>query len=95
MQSLINFTKTAALRTQVVRAAMIAQPSANFAKLNDKERGDEKNFFNKEDEKLLKGLLKKMSAQTKAVQQEPAECQKSLDALKDIFKKHKLDETAH
>jgi len=95
MQSLITFTKTAALRTQVVRAAMIAQPSAQFAKIADKEKGDEKNFFNKEDEKLLKGLLKKMNAQAKAVEQAPEECQKSADALKEIFKKHKLDEATH
>jgi hypothetical protein len=77
-----------------VRVAL-AQPSVvGFAsKLGEKERGDEKNFFNKEDEKLLKGLLKKMTAQAKAAEQ-PA-TQVSADALKDLFKKHKIDEAAN
>ena len=91
MQSLINFTKTAALRSQVTRLAVVAYPSASFAsKLSDKERGDEKNYFNNEDEKLLKGLLKKMNAQVKQVEKAPEESQKSADALKELFKKHKI-----
>ena len=93
MQNLINFTKTAAVRT--MRATMIAQPSATFSKIADKERGDEKNFFNKEDEKLLKGLLKKVAAQSKAAEQAPEVGQKSADALKDLLKKHKIDEATH
>ena len=96
MQSLIAFTKHAAVRTQLARFAVFAQPAnASFAKIADKEKGDEKNFFNKEDEKLLKGLLKKMNSQVKAAEHAPEEGKKSADALKELLKKHKIDEAEH
>jgi hypothetical protein len=46
----------------------------NFAnKFSDKEKGDEKVHFNKEDEKLLKNLIKKMQTQAKQAEKAPEE----------------------
>ena len=42
----------------VMRNQMVVAPFSNI--LKDKERGEEKLFFNKQDEKILKNLLKKM-----------------------------------
>lgn len=91
MQSLIK--NTVAIRSSV-RALTAAVPAMNFATkpLDGKEKGDEKNYFNKEDEKVLKNLLKKMSAQAKAAEQAPEEVQKSEAALQKLFKQHKLEE---
>ena len=60
--------------------------------LADKERGDEKAHFNKEDEKLLKNLLKKVQIQAKQSEHTPAEVAKSNASLKKVFKDHKIDE---
>ena len=95
MQSLIAAKRVA---SQSLRPMMIARvPSMSFAgkPLGDKERGDEKVFFNKEDEKVLKNLLKKMQTQAKQGEATPAEAEKSTANLKKLFKTHKLDETAN
>jgi hypothetical protein len=63
--------------------------------LDGKEKGDEKQFFNKEDEKLLKGLLKKVQNQAKASEQTPEEVEKSQAALKKLFKDNKIEESAN
>ena len=57
---------TSSTRLLLSRQVIVAQPVMHFATpkstgpLSGKEKGDEKQFFNKEDEKLLKGLLKKV-----------------------------------
>ena len=44
---------------------LVVQRSSAFSnKLKDKEAADERLYFNKNDEKLLKGLLKKMQNQS-------------------------------
>lgn len=94
MQSLI-FKHTAAQRTLTLARPMVAmmnQPMMCFAAkgpLNEKEKGDEKQFFNKEDEKLLKNLLKKVQTVSKASAEGT---EKSQDALKKLFKEHKISE---
>jgi hypothetical protein len=50
-------------------APLYVQPMATFSdKLKDKGSGDEKIFFNKEDERALKKLLKKVKGQSSQVE---------------------------
>lgn len=58
------------LRQSLLRstAPLYVQPMAVFSdKLKEKGAGDERLFFNKEDEKALKKLLKKVSGQSNQV----------------------------
>ncbi len=91
MQSLI--TKRI-LGTRVMTSAL---PIATFATkkgpLDHKEKGDEKVFFDKEDQAALKKLLKKLQDQEKLQKSDGAE--KHTDQLKKLFKDHKIDEAAH
>ena len=81
------------LMTARSAVTMTAVPRMTFAAttkkstLEKKEVGDEKNYFNKEDEKLLKGLLKKMQNVQKAEETSTADSEKKLTAL---FKKHNV-----
>lgn len=90
MQSLI--AKRALNVTVFSRVPMMSFATKSSNPLGGKEKGDEKQFFNKEDEKLLKGLLKKMQQQAKAAEGTPEQSEKSVTALKDLFKKHKIDQ---
>ena len=91
MQSLL--VKSAA-RALARDTRMVACMSFSSNPLGSKEKGDEKQFFNKEDEKVLKDLLKKMQAQAKKAEA-PENTEKSATALKKLFKSHKLSETDH
>jgi len=97
MQNLIVKGMIARTMVRDSRLVVCSFPAMRFSgPLNNKEKGDEKQFFNKEDEKVLKDLLKKMQAQNKqaaAPVEENAE--KSAAALKKLFKAHKLNETEH
>lgn len=95
MQSLIAKT---VLRDSVLaaRTGLYAVPAMSFAAksgpLAGKEQGDEKQFFNKEDEKVLKNLLKKMQTQSKQAESAEENSEKSATALKKLFKDHKISE---
>lgn len=60
--------------------------------LEGKEKGDEKVFFNKEDEKVLKNLIKKMEIQNEQAKKLADEAPKHSASLSALFKKHGLDE---
>ena len=83
--------------TLLSRSAQL--PLATFATkkgpLDGKERGDEKVFFDKEDQQALKKLLKKLQEQEKQVKAEEKEVGKHEEALQKLFAKHKLDDKAH
>ncbi len=84
-------------RIFALRQALPAQQLRCFAgkgPLSEKERGDEKQFFNKEDEKVLKNLLKKMQAQQQQAE-DPAASKKAEDSLRKVFKEHKYNEKEH
>lgn len=81
----IMSTRSAVAITAVPRMAFAAPTKKST--LDKKEVGDEKNYFNKEDEKLLKGLLKKMQQQQKVEESTRTDAEKGLSAL---FKKHKV-----
>ena len=91
MQSLIAKT---VLRESLVAARFtpVRAFAAKSGPLEGKEKGDEKQFFNKEDEKVLKNLLKKMQTQTKQAESAEENTEKSASSLKKLFKDHKLSE---
>ena len=60
--------------------------------MKDKSKGDEKNFFTKEDQKALQSLLKKMQNQTKVLEKDE---DKHADALKKVLKDHKINADEH
>ena len=92
MQSLL--VKSAA-RAIARDTRMVACMSFSSNPLGSKEKGDEKQFFNKEDEKVLKDLLKKVQGQAKKAEAGEMNTEKSATALKKVFKAHKLSETDH
>lgn len=61
---------------------MMSKCTFSSGPLDDKSKGDEKVFFNKEDQKVLNALLKKMQTQAKQQAAEvPAETCESLNKL--------------
>lgn len=59
--------------------------------MKDKATGDEKNFINKEEEKLLKNLLKKLKDEASET---PAKREKEqLAEIKDLCSQHKVPYT--
>ena len=89
MQSLIA-KRTGAI---AVRASQTMVTVSNFTfasgPLDDKSKGDEKVFFNKEDQKVLNALLKKM--QTQAKQQAEALPAQHCESLNKLLKNHKIN----
>ena len=66
-------------------------PAMRFSdKLKDKERGDERQYFNREDERLLRNLLKKMDHQVDKNAVEEDKGERAHRELKDLFKKYDL-----
>ena len=64
------------------------QGSYNFSSnIKEKGSGEEKNYFNKQDQAVLKNLLKKMSVQAESVSEEDKKHQHE-DQLIEICKKH-------
>jgi hypothetical protein len=94
MQSLILRRTTANI---MARSSSI--PLATFSTkkgpLDGKEKGDEKRFFDKEDQQALKKLLKKLQEQEKVVKAEEKEVEKHEEELKKVFLKHKIDDKQH
>ena len=70
---------------------MVAFNKFSFANapLEDKSKGDEKVFFNKEDQKVLNALLKKMQNQAK--QQSAEVPTQSCESLNKLLKNHKIN----
>jgi hypothetical protein len=60
--------------------------------LDGKEKGDEKVFFDKEDQAALKKLLKKLQDQEKQVKAEDETASKHELSLRNLFKDNKIDE---
>jgi len=60
--------------------------------LDGKEKGDEKVFFDKEDQAALKKLLKKLQDQEKQVKAEDETESKHELSLRNLFKDNKIDE---
>ncbi|CDW83300.1 UNKNOWN [Stylonychia lemnae] len=74
------------------RVVTVQFPSAGFAAKDAKEKstGDEKNFINKQEQEILKNLLKKVSAQNKEAEAEKATRKTTeLAELKKLFGDHK------
>lgn len=99
MQNLTIHTRRA-LQMSLLRSsvAMTYLPVMSFAEkkpFGEKEKGDEKVFFDKQDEKVLKNLLKKMQAQQKIAEKTKEEVETYETNLKKLFKKHKIDEATH
>jgi hypothetical protein len=70
----------------MMRTPFMIIRSAGFSnKLKDKEAGEERLFFNKQDEHLLKNLLKKMQTQTE-VNVDEAKIQAAEKQLTDLCK---------
>jgi len=75
----------------------VSLPMASFATkkgfpLDGKEKGDEKVFFDKEDQAALRKLLKKLQDQEKVVKAEEENADKHHKALKKLFKEHQIEE---
>ena len=96
MQSLIAKRSGAfvALKASQQSAVISNVPAFFFAgdSMKDKSKGDEKNFFTKEDQKALQSLLKKMQNQTKVLEKDE---DKHADALKKVLKDHKINADEH
>ena len=93
MQSLIVKRTT----SMAMRATQTMVTVSNFTftsgPLDDKSKGDEKVFFNKEDQKVLNALLKKMQNQAK---QQAAELpEKHCESLNKLLKDHKINPDEH
>lgn len=93
MQSLI-IKRTSAMAMRATQT-MVTVSNFTFASgpLEDKTKGDEKVFFNKEDQKVLNALLKKMQNQAK---QQAAELPKDqCESLNKLLKDHKINTDEH
>ena len=92
MQTLIakRVATMSALRSSV------SLPMATFATkkgpLDGKEKGDEKVFFDKEDQASLKKLLKKLQDQEKQAKAEDETANKYEQSLRNLFKDNNIDE---
>ncbi len=89
MQSLlVKRTTSMAMRAT---QTMVQVSNFTFASgpLDDKSKGDEKVFFNKEDQKVLNALLKKM--QTQAKQQAAELPAQHCESLNKLLKDHKIN----
>ncbi|GMH40919.1 hypothetical protein BSKO_08823 [Bryopsis sp. KO-2023] len=91
--------KAAGLAYQPAVRATFGQSSrwmsvSGIGNLPEKERGEERLYFNKEDEKLLKKLLSKVKGQADKNDKHGAEGTKAaeLSALKDILGKYKVSD---
>jgi hypothetical protein len=90
MQSLI-FKRGGSMAMRASQNMITTATQFSFATgpLDDKTKGDEKVFFNKEDQKVLNALLKKMQNQAKQQAAElPAQTCESLNKL---LKSHKIN----
>lgn len=63
----------------------------NMKKLDEKEKGDERLYFNKSDEQLLKDLIKKLHKQTDMVEPTELQTQLNREKLKEILGDHNID----
>ena len=74
----------------------VSLPMATFATkkstLDAKEKGDEKVFFDKEDQASLRKLLKKLQEQEKQVKAEDETASKHEQSLRNLFKQNKIEE---
>jgi len=70
--------------------AAAQQPTRFFANWEDKQRGEEKSYFSKQDAKLLKALVEKMEARD----DQPSEASQENCAMQDdltaVFESHGL-----
>ena len=86
-------------RSATILSRSAQLPLATFATkkgpLDGKEKGDEKVFFDKEDQQALKKLLKKLQEQEKQVKAEESQISKHEEALKSIFDKHHISPTTN
>lgn len=93
MQSLIAKRTT----SMAMRATQTMVTVSNFTfasgPLDDKSKGDEKVYFNKEDQKVLNALLKKMQTQVK--QQAADLPEKHCESLTKLLKDHKINADEH
>ena len=91
MQSLI----AKRVATMSVLRRSVSLPMATFATkkgpLDGKEKGDEKVFFDKEDQTALKKLLKKLQDQEKQVKADEETASKHELSLKNLFKDNNID----
>ena len=60
--------------------------------LDGKQKGDEKVYFDKQDQQTLQKLLKKLQDQEKQQKAEENSADKQADALKKLLKDHKIAE---
>ena len=89
MQSLIVKRSTAMAMKGTKTMVTVSNFTFASGPLDDKTKGDEKVFFNKEDQKVLNALLKKM--QTQAKQQAADLPEKHCEALTKLLKEHKIN----
>jgi len=95
------FTKRALVTSQrmtmaVMRQPTVAYPMRMFAadnKIGDKAKGDEKQYFSREDAKLLQNLMKKYEDREEEVSH-PERRQALCEDLISIFKKYGLDHSS-
>ena len=91
MQSLI----AKRVATMSVLRSSVSLPVATFATkgpLDGKQKGDEKVFFDKEDQASLKKLLKKLQDQEKQAKAEDETANKYEQSLRNLFKDNNIDE---
>jgi small-conductance mechanosensitive channel len=91
MQSLIA---KRVVTISVLRSS-VSLPMVTFATkgpLDGKQKGDEKVFFDKEDQTALKKLLKKLQDQDKQVKADEETASKHELSLKNLFKDNNIDE---
>ena len=83
-------------RVVAIATGMRHLPMATFATkkgpLDGKQKGDEKVYFDKQDQQTLQKLLKKLQDQEKQQKAEENSADKHADALKKLLKDHKIAE---
>ena len=88
MQSLMK-SSTPALRLMYVRSATMA--TGTTKKSADKASGDEKNYINKQEQQLLKNLLKKVKDQAAKVElPEEKKLEQAQTELKELCSAHNV-----
>ena len=99
MQSLVvkRVAALSTLRASVMNMSQAVSFSTGGKKgpLDGKQKGDEKVFFDKEDQAALRKLLKKLNDQEKQAKAEVGSIEKHEKALEKVFFDHKIDGDKH
>ena len=83
------------VQPRVMRAAVQQPALFNFNTMKDKQVGEEKSYFSKQDSKLLKALVEKMEKRDAAKSESASEHSAMQEDLSAIFETHGLDKAGN